>query len=601
MKPDTRTARELFQADVRYLVPLYQRSYVWDEARQWQPLWEDIEVILDHRLSGGDDSFSHFLGAIVLEQQLQTPGAIPTYTVIDGQQRLTTLQILLAAASRVAADSGADKDGKLLARLIHNDELNAEGDERFKVWPTNADRNAFRAVMAPGGPPAGHEDDPDNRVDEAYDFFRKVIKSWISDADDEAARMRRVEMLRTTLTDLLKLVSITLEAGDNAQIIFETLNARGTPLLALDLVKNAVFHAASSQKAKVDALYHEVWKPELDQDYWRSEQRQGRLNRPRADLFLMHWLGMKLQAVVPATELFSRFRQNILSKETSPSAAELVHELCGDAKILRGFDAQPIGSVERTFFDRLGALDTSVILPVVLQLFRDPAVSPERRRRALQVLESWLVRRALMRLTVKNYNQQIPAVLKQITKNEQADEALITYLRSGTREISRWPTDAELMHYLTTRSMYGSIARPRLVMALAAVERSLYTSKVDLPDVPTTLSLEHVMPQQWKQHWPLPSDVGEATAVQRREERLHRLGNLTLTAGPLNTSLSNHAWATKQVALNQHSKLLINVELISKYGQHFDERAIDERSAFLAARICEIWPGPDGWPTGQLA
>src|SRR5687768_10195662 len=125
MKPDTRTARELFQADVRYLVPLYQRPYVWKEDQQWQPLWEDIEVVLDHRLNGGDDNFSHFLGAIVLEQQLHTPGTIPTYTVIDGQQRLTTLQLVLAAASKVAADAGAAKDSALLARLNSNDELTA--------------------------------------------------------------------------------------------------------------------------------------------------------------------------------------------------------------------------------------------------------------------------------------------------------------------------------------------------------------------------------------------------------------------------------------------------------------------------------------------
>jgi uncharacterized protein with ParB-like and HNH nuclease domain len=116
MKPDTRTARQLFQADVRYLVPLYQRSYVWEEEDQWQPLWEDIEVILDHRLNGGDDNFSHFLGAIVLEQPIQTPGTIPTYTVIDGQQRLTTFQLVLAAARTVVTEVGAAKDAALLAK-----------------------------------------------------------------------------------------------------------------------------------------------------------------------------------------------------------------------------------------------------------------------------------------------------------------------------------------------------------------------------------------------------------------------------------------------------------------------------------------------------
>ncbi|BCB86616.1 DUF262 domain-containing protein [Phytohabitans suffuscus] len=600
MKPDTRTARELFQADVRYLVPLYQRSYVWQEEDQWQPLWEDIEVILDHRLNGGDDNFSHFLGAIVLEQPIHTPGTIPTYTVIDGQQRLTTLQLVLAAAGTVAAEVGAARDAALLAKLTYNDDLTAEGEERFKVWPTNADRAAFQTVMSQDPPIAGHHYEPGNRIEQACTFFRTTMRKWIEEAGDETAQQRRTALLRVTLSDLLKLVSITLEPGDNAQIIFETLNARGTPLLALDLVKNAIFHAATRQKLKVDQLYDEVWRPQLDQNHWQQMQRQGRLNRPRADLFLMHWLGMKLQEVVPATELFTRFRQRILDRSNPPDAGDLVRELCRDAEILRSFDHQPPGSVEATFFDRLGVLDTSAILPLVLLLFRDQRVSVDRRRRALKVLESWLVRRSLMRLTVKNYNQQVPAMLKRIANDpERADEVLIDHLRSGVGQVSRWPTDRELTQYLTTRPMYGSIAAPRLVMALAAVEQSLYAAKVDIPQVPKGLSLEHVMPREWEPHWPLPTDIDEAEATRRRDDHLHRLGNLTLVAGPLNSAMSNDAWPAKQAELNKHSKLLINVELTREYGQFFDETAIDERSELLGNRICAIWPGPHAWVHGS--
>lgn len=256
-------------------MPLYQRPYVWDAEHQWQPLWDDIEVILEHRLDGGADGFSHFLGAIVLEQELHSPGSIPFYTVIDGQQRLTTLQLLLGAASKVASDVGADKEAAILGRLTQNDELTAEGVELFKVWPTNANRAAFQAVMQMRGPPADREDDPNNRIDEAYTFFGGAMSEWLGAESDELARVDLIKALRVTLSDLLKVVSITLEPGDNAQIIFETLNARGTPLLALDLVKNAVFHAAAKQQLSIDALYHEEWKKELDMAYWRAERRQG--------------------------------------------------------------------------------------------------------------------------------------------------------------------------------------------------------------------------------------------------------------------------------------------------------------------------------------
>ena len=116
-------------------------------------------------------------------------------------------------------------------------------------------------------------------------------------------------------------MSITLEPDDNAQVIFETLNARGTPLLALDLVKNAVFQQAARQQADTDTLYEQVWQPQLDDEYWRKERRQGRLNRPRAELFLMHWLTMRLERLIPATELFATFRQSVLGADDRRRAA----------------------------------------------------------------------------------------------------------------------------------------------------------------------------------------------------------------------------------------------------------------------------------------
>src|ERR1044072_4660242 len=153
MKPDTHTIQQLFERDVRYLVPLYQRPYVWDEEHQWQPLWDDISALLQHQ--EGDDAagaWSHFLGAIVLEQEPTAPGEIPRFTVIDGQQRLTTLQVLTAAAASSRAGAGAEDDAELLRELTMNNARKAKDDDRLKVWPTNVNRAAFTAVLAPEGP-----------------------------------------------------------------------------------------------------------------------------------------------------------------------------------------------------------------------------------------------------------------------------------------------------------------------------------------------------------------------------------------------------------------------------------------------------------------
>jgi uncharacterized protein with ParB-like and HNH nuclease domain len=133
VRPETHTVQDLFERDVHYVVPLYQRPYVWDEEHQWGPLWEDIRAMLDHQEDPeGSPIWSHFLGAVVLEQEQSSPGRIPRYTVIDGQQRLTTLQLLLVGAAAALNEVGADDDSALLAQLTVNNPLKAKGDDRWK-------------------------------------------------------------------------------------------------------------------------------------------------------------------------------------------------------------------------------------------------------------------------------------------------------------------------------------------------------------------------------------------------------------------------------------------------------------------------------------
>jgi hypothetical protein len=626
MKPDTHTVQQLFERDVRYIVPLYQRPYVWDEDHQWAPLWDDISVLLQHQ-QGGDLAglWSHFLGAVVLDQDKTVPGQIPRFTVIDGQQRLTTLQVMLAAAARAVAEVGAENDAALLRELAVNNPRRATGTEQLKVWPTNANRTAFTAVMSPDGPPAGHVNDPDNRIDEAFAYFSDQIAEYLAGSDEDETELSsvglagvgsqdaaadaehvrssldqaiaaRVERLRITLCDLLKVVSITLEADDNAQVIFETLNARGTPLLALDLVKNAVFHQATRQDSDTDALYEQVWRPQLDDNYWRLGRRQGRLNRPNAELFLMHWLTMRLERLIPATELFATFRQFVLTPATDAEA--LIRELCADAQVMRSFDTPPPKTPEAEFFARMSALDAGTFLPIVLLLFRSTEVTHERRHRALRILESWLARRALMRLTTKNYNRLVPRVVARMKADlEHADDALLKALSGTEGEISRWPRDAEFTDFLRTREVYGTVSQPRLVMALAAVEASLYSNKTDIPALAAGLSIEHLIPQAWEENWITDTDGrtldGEALEQVKAERwaRLNRLGNLTIVTQPLNAALSNSPWPKKRAELNKHSKLLLNARLGER--DTWDEEAVDDRGSWLAQRLSMIWPGPE--------
>jgi hypothetical protein len=534
----------------------------------------------------------HFLGAIVLDLSRFGTGSLELRSVIDGQQRLTTLQLMIAAASQVAAKHNCEKEARLLRKLTENDpDLVVDPDDQFKVWPTNVDRAPFRSTLLSQNGTEG-----ETQIHKAHSYFVAVIDKWASDTDwqdIDADVTVRFAALTRVVRELLKLVIIDLEDGDNAQVIFETLNARGMPLLAIDLVKNLVFQRASTVAGiDLDSMYDAKWK-QFDEQYWREDVRQGRLNRPRAELFLMHWLTMQRADEVGAKQLFTTFRAQV-DLPTGPPITTTVAEFASDAEIFQSFDHQPEGSVERRFFDRLDILDTTTALPIALLLFRQPesVLTPDRRRRSLFILESWMVRRMVCRLTTKNYNRFFLDLLKKLKASPgTADEIILDELQESSASTNAWPTDEQVITNLTENALYGQINQRRVVLVLSALEQAMRSNKSETLQLPPGLTIEHILPQSWEEHWPLtaPDDL---SLVSDRDRHLHRLGNLTLVTNKLNPALSNSAWPTKREELNKHSVLLLNRRLVDQHITEWTESDIDERSTELAQLIITIWPGP---------
>lgn len=602
MRAETRTLTELFQPHIRYVIPLYQRPYVWTEERQWAPLWEDISTIADHVVEDGASkaSPSHFLGAIVVQQQDNSPGTPQEFLVIDGQQRLTTLQLLLNACSRCAVELACGDEAELLDLLIYNNELLAKGVDRFKVWPTNSNRAAFQLVMDPAGRPRGAADDPINEIQEAYFFFHQRVKDWAT--EDGSAVADRLSALRVTLSELLKLVGIMLEDGDNPQVIFETLNARGTPLIALDLLKNSVFLRASEEAAETEQLYQSHWAPELDREHWRKERRQGRLFSKNGDLFLLQWLVVELGKPVPATEIFKTFQAEVLSRAHCPPMDQLIPRLCDDATVVRKFDQFDEDIPEGQFFRRLDLLDTTTMLPVALLLFRDQQIDVQRRRNTLRIVEDFLMRRMICGWTTKNYNRLGADLVKALKDHlNQPDDAARDFLGSQEAPANRWPSDADVREAVLDKAFYGQRRQDRIVEILWEIEKRwrAQDSKTEqgLPR-PDNLTIEHILPQAWEAHWPLDSSVDDPQAW--REQHLHRLGNLTLTTGELNSSLRNGPWdapgqpTDKRRGMTKHSLLRLNSRLGEEFPVGFNDHDIDSRGEKLADEIIAIWPGASG-------
>jgi hypothetical protein len=174
--------------------------------------------------------------------------------------------------------------------------------------------------------------------------------------------------------------------------------------------------------------------------------------------------------------------------------------------------------------------------------------------------------------------------------------AIIASLRASPHGYE-WPTDIHLEQAIATGRYYGpgGINQDRLRLLLGAIDRQLQAAASKSEDITISydeLTVEHVIPQTWKEHWPVPeSDPADrAMREEQREQHINRLGNLTLTTGPLNSSMSNDPWAAKRAELRRHSKLELNARLLAY--EKFDEDTLDERSRWLAAELAAIWPGP---------
>ena len=601
MKSDILNPKALFQKNVRYMIPPFQRPYVWDEEEQWAPLWDDVQNTAERYLDeleilgpeyaadAEQKTRSHFLGAVVLQQQSTATIDIEQRLVIDGQQRLTTIQLLLDAAVKVFQNYDLEPAARRLSKLVLNDEdfIGSDPDDAFKVWPTVMDRDAFREVIHGESPEANTNG---SSVAQAHGFFQIQIEQWIA-AEPDAFRLK-ASALETALTGLLETVVIDLEPGDEAHVIFETLNARGTPLIESDLIKNLVLYQATNKGLDEDEVYRSHWMP-LEDDWWRQDIRQGRIVRPRLDVFLNYWLSMRTVTDVQSSKVFETFRNYSDSKNVISVAADVRDS----GAIYRSLETLT-NPDESKFIYRWRVMDAGVITPLLLRLFSASSeeLPAERRVRALKAVESFLVRRMICRFTTKDYNRLV-LDLGEVLRDEgieNADDTIISFFGRQSAMSREWPTDEQLRESFLNLPLYRLLTRGRLRLVLEGIEEALRTQGAEQQSAPQNLTIEHIMPQGWRTHWPIPDQIEDiATAALERDRDIHTIGNLTLLNGYLNPLLSNGPWPEKRDGLEEHSVLFLNKNLLeNSSADKWDESTIHNRGERLAEIATRVWPRP---------
>jgi uncharacterized protein with ParB-like and HNH nuclease domain len=534
--------RQLIEGTKQYVVPLFQRPYSWSE-KQWKTLWTDVVEKSQH-----GDGRPHFFGSVVTTPARSVPQGVGKYLLIDGQQRITTIQVLLAVIRDLADLSNEHRlrdriDGQYLTNSYE------EGDERLKVLPTQDDREAFRAIIL-------RKAMPTSLLARCYAFFRARLEQWAPD---------RLDAVHLAVVDRFSLVSITCDEYDNPHLIFESLNAKGEKLTPADLIRN--FLLMQVHVNKQENLYKAYWLP-----------IQQALNSDLTE-FVRHYL-MKEGKILREAEVYFELKDRLASS-TSAEAEDFLRDLHRHGMFYARF-VSPGREPDRDIADRLDRvrrLKVTVAYPFLLRVFEAFDSGLLQRGQiveTLELLESFVIRRAICGVPTNQLRRMFPPVF------DATGGPGPTFVDGVRRQLGgpRCPDDEIFARALATVPVYASSDKNvRLKLILDRIEQSF--GHRELADL-SQASIEHVMPQALTVEW--RQELGDGAAADW-ERLLHTLGNLTLTA--YNTELSNKPYADKrQLLLNSHFDI----------NQHFADvhrwtpERIRERGESLAQRAITIWP-----------
>ena len=586
---------DLFDFDVSYRIPEFQRPYAWTEE-QWEALWDDVRKLAEKILRTAESPESpellpHFMGAIVVQPRdgdTQYSEVRPVL-VVDGQQRLTTLQLLVKAILvEFTSSLVSTKEFDPLRDCLFNNEKRTGGDylNATKIRQSNAlDQADFQDIVRDR---LGH-DRPRRPIVEAYDHFRKGVSTWLN-CEPENVGLRALALYKV-LTKHLKVATIDLDAGEKPHFIFEILNSRGERLKEADYIKNTVMYEADviDDGDKASALWGM-----FEDDWWRKEESRGRDLQMQLDRFLNYWCTMRLGEYIQIRRTAASFREFVeKEKEQHHTSIDSIANDIKEAGIIyKNIEESRQPGIEDVL-KRVKTLEISVIMPPLLWLYTQD-VGDQERKSAVRALESFLVRRALCNLGSQGLNRLFIELVKHMEsdKSVPADQAVILFLSGQKAENRMWPDDRRLKDFLSVNPMPGNAARKKMI--LEAIEISQRPPMAETLGVTSNLTVEHLLPQGWNEEgWPLPNqemDKSEATGI--RNAHVPLIGNLTLATKELNSSMSNHSWENKRKSLNQFSALFINKELLASAPSVWDENSIQHRSLQLGEAITKIWQRP---------
>lgn len=555
MKATEAKLTEILKKAPQFIIPIYQRSYSWTKKECGQ-LWEDIIK------AGEDDKTSgHFMGSVVyIEKDLYQIATHTPLLVIDGQQRLTTVTLLIIAL----ADALGDKepfDGLSSRKLRNYFLLNPEesGEKHYKLILSQTDKSTLISILDGKDLPENHS----IKISENYKIFQELIKQNFS----------KLEFIWKGLLKLM-VVDVSLTRGqDNPQLIFESMNSTGKELSQADLIRNYILMGLEPEQQA--NFYEKYWRP-MEVNFGQ----EGYSNH--FDSFMRHFLTSKNREIPKINDVYETFK--IYFSENSSDLELLIKEIFHFSGYFRAIalGGETNKDLKNSFQD-LRELKVDVAMPTLLDLYHDykqSILSLDDFLKILRLIESYVFRRAVCSIPTNSMNKTFESFTKELDKGRYYESVQAVFLLLPSYR--RFPSDEEFLVEIKKKDMYAPARRSYWLRRFENFDRK---ERVPVEEY----TIEHIMPQNPNLSKDWKSELG-ADWQRIHQTYMHTLGNLTLTA--YNSQLSDRPFMEKRDMKGgfAESPLRLNRELAKI--ETWNEIEIQKRADILAKHAIKVWPSP---------
>jgi len=531
--------QDIIEGTKQYVIPLFQRTYSWTN-KEGDVLWKDLM-----ELSETENPRSHFIGSIVNMPTVSVPEGVAKFLLIDGQQRLTTIFILLTLLRNKAREAQNHEFAEEINNTLLVNPYKKDNDF-FKLMPTQVDRDIYKNFIN------GKSNAADNQLTRAYNFFEKKLRQVPLEH----------EKLKKIITSYFSVVSIVLDTDDNPYLVFESLNAKGRPLTQADLIRNYFFMRIHIDNQ--DKVYSNYWQP-----------MQTALNDSLTE-YIRHFL-MRDGSIIKQNDVYYALKEKVASNNAIDYLKELQKYSVYYQRLIYP-ELEPEEDLQK-YFRRLNRIEVTTAYPLLLNFYGNYTgnkISKTDFVAILKILENYLIRRFVCNVPTNQLNKIFPAVYPLlITKYQDSHTEGIKEILQGRG----YPKDTDFYTRFKETKFYGAGDRQIKTKLILETLEENFAHKEAVPF--DNLSIEHVMPQtlsEWWQH-----HIGEDWE-ETHELFLHTIGNLTLTA--YNTEMSNDDFIAKKKAYNEsHLELNKYFAPLSSWRR----AEIESRADALAKQALEIW------------